>query len=435
MRFLFTTFEGGGHVPPPLAVASALTARGHEVLFVSDEANRAAAEASGLTFESWATAPNRLVLGDGDDPLRDWRPRLPWTVVKAVCEGVIGRPARAYAADAAALITRFAPDVVVSNELLFGVMIAAEATNTPLALLTSNVWCFPTRADQPPFGPGFPPARTAFEARREMAARQMIARWYDVALTDLNPAREAFELKPLEHALDQLTAADRILLGVSRAFDYDAAEPPRPFVYVGPLGRRPAWAQTSSDEAGLIDPSRPNVLVSFSTTHQGQSATVKRVVRALAGLDVHAILTLGPALKSVALPRAANVTVVEKADHDVLAPLCDLMICHGGHGTVLRPLLHGKPVLVIPTGRDQPDNAARIAFAGAGIRLPRWSGVRRIRNAVARILSDSAYASAARDLAPRLARDNVGPERAVEVLEALATSAAGSPGGSLREAG
>ncbi|MET0338945.1 MAG: glycosyltransferase, partial [Caulobacter sp.] len=233
MRFLFTTFEGGGHVPPPLAVASALMARGHEILFVSDEANRAGARGLGLPFEPWRSAPNRQTLGDGDDPLRDWKPRLPPSVVKAVCQAVIGGPASAYAADTVEFIARFKPDVVVSNELLFGVMMAAEATHVPLALLTSNVWCFPTRTDQPPFGPGFAPAKTAFEARREVAARQMIAHWYDAALDDLNRARAGLGLAPLHRALDQLAAARRVLLGVSQAFDYDAADPADPFVYVG----------------------------------------------------------------------------------------------------------------------------------------------------------------------------------------------------------
>ena len=34
MRFLFTTFEGGGHVAPAITFAARLQARGHEVLFL-----------------------------------------------------------------------------------------------------------------------------------------------------------------------------------------------------------------------------------------------------------------------------------------------------------------------------------------------------------------------------------------------------------------
>lgn len=425
MRFLFTTFEGGGHVPPPLAVASALQVQGHEVLFISDAANRRAAEALGLRFDTWRNAPNRQSLGGADDPLRDWKPKLPHAVVRAVCEGVICGPAAAYAADASGFIDAFRPDVVVSNELLFGVMMAAEARGARLALLTSNVWCFPTRRDQPPFGPGFPPARSRFERQREAAARRMIAGWYDAGLGDLNQARAGLGLPPLAHVLDQLSAAHLVLLGVSQAFDYGGAAPAG-FVYVGPLGQRPGWARADGDETRLLDPGRPNVLVSFSTTHQNQAAVLRRTARALAGLDVHAIVTLGPALKAARLPKAANLTVVEHADHDVLVPLCDAMICHGGHGTVLRPLAHGRPVVVIPSGRDQPENAQRIVWAGAGRRLPRWANVSSIRRAIREVLEDRRYAHAAQRLAANLAVDSVGPAGAVAALEAMALSKGGS---------
>jgi hypothetical protein len=40
---------------------------------------------------------------------------------------------------------RFAPDIVVSNELLFGVM-ARRSAAAKLALFTTNVWSFPTRS-------------------------------------------------------------------------------------------------------------------------------------------------------------------------------------------------------------------------------------------------------------------------------------------------
>lgn len=118
-------------------------------------------------------------MGQAADPLRDWKPRLPSAVVKAVCSGVITGPAARDAADTKAAIDASKPDVVVSNELLFGAMMAAEAAQVPLALLTANVWCLPTRQDVPPLDPGFGPARSAFGMRRETVARSMIARWYD----------------------------------------------------------------------------------------------------------------------------------------------------------------------------------------------------------------------------------------------------------------
>ena len=429
MRFLFTTFEGGGHVPPALRVAAALAARGHAVLFVSDEANRPGAERAGLAFEPWLNAPNRQALGEQDDPLRDWKPRLPPAIVREVCAGVITGPAEGYALDTRCRIEAFRPDVIVSNELLFGTVVAAEAVGVPIALLTANVWCYPTRSDAPPFGPGFAPAASAFARRRERAARTMIARWYDAGLKDLNRARGRFGLALLDHTLAQLDACDLILLGVSAAFDYGATSPPAPFAYVGPLGQTPDWARDTASEADPISRDRPRVLVSFSTTHQDQAAALKRTVRALGDLDVDAIVTLGPAFTGHCLAAPVNVRIVERADHDAIVPGCDLVVCHGGHGTVMRPLMHGKPVICIPTGRDQPENAQRIVAAGAGVRLPRGAGTGRIRRAIARVLTDDAYAAGARRLAVALKRDDVGTRKAVEALEAFALSAGGASGG------
>jgi UDP:flavonoid glycosyltransferase YjiC (YdhE family) len=420
VRFLFTTFEGGGHVPPALLVARRLKARGHDVLFVSDEANRGQAAAAGLSFETWATAPNRTALGAADDPLEDWRARWPPGVVRSVCEAVITGPAAAYAADTLALVARFRPDAVVSNELLFGVMAATERDGVPLALLTSNVWCYPTREDVPPFGPGFPPPRNAFEAGRDRTSRRMIGRWYDQGLAALNAARTGIGLAPLGATLEQLMAAELVLLGASAAFDYGVAEPPRPFAYAGPLAEAPDWARTPADTDELIDPALPNVLVSFSTAYQGQEKAVARTIRALSRLPVRGVVTLGPALSAERLPQSANVKVVAQADHDALVPRCRLVICHGGHGTVIRPLTHGVPVVVIPTGRDQPENAARIAWAGAGVRLPRSASAGAIRRAAARVLADRAYATRARDLGEQIRQETDGGERAAERLERLA---------------
>ncbi|HEY8615939.1 glycosyltransferase [Phenylobacterium sp.] len=420
MRFLFTTFEGGGHVPPALLVARQLQSHGHEVLFVSDEANRAQAVSARLRFEPWATAPNRTALGGADDPLDDWRARWPPAVVRSVCQAVITGPAARYASDTLDLVARFEPDAIVSNELLFGVMAAAEKVGVPLALLTANVWCFPTREDVPPFGPGFPPARNGFEAGRDRTSRRMIGRWYDAGLKDLNAARRGLGLPLLGATLEQLMAAELVLLGASGAFDYGATPPPRPFAYAGPLGQAPDWAKASGDAGGLIDPSLPNVLVSFSTTYQGQEPAVANAIRALDGLPVNGIVTLGPALDPAKLPTAANVRVVERADHDALIPHCRLMICHAGHGTVMRPLMHGVPVICIPTGRDQPENAQRIAWAGAGLRLPRRASVASIRRAVSRVLSDRGFAAKATVLGQAIAEEADGGVRAAERLEALA---------------
>jgi UDP:flavonoid glycosyltransferase YjiC (YdhE family) len=207
-------------------------------------------------------------------------------------------------------------------------------------------------------------------------------------------------------------------MATASAFDYGASATP-PFVYAGPLLDVPRWA-SGSGGLELLEAGRANVLVSFSTAYQDQGRTVSRCIQALEALPVKGVVTLGPALAGLKTPHADNVVVVERADHDRLVPGCALVICHGGHGTLIRPLAHGVPALVIPTGRDQPDNAARLQALGAGLRLPRTAGVLRIRGAVTRILEDEGFRRRAGALGARISAETDGGLRAAKALEALA---------------
>jgi MGT family glycosyltransferase len=415
MRFLFTTFEGGGHVPPALLVARRLRERGHEVLVLSDTANRSQAEASGLAFRNWRRAPNRQAAGRDDDPLDEWRVRWPPSVVRRLCDGVISGPSLAYARDVLEAIEAFGPDVVVSNELLFGAMAAAEAARVPLALLTANVWCFPTRDDIPPFGPGFRPSTAAWARRRDDYVRRASADWYQAGLSALNAARTALGLPVLPRTLDQLQAAELVLLGVASAFDYGASAPTG-FAYAGPLAEAPAWSQAGDAEALLSD-ERANILVSMSTTAQGHERLLRRCVEAAVALPANVIVTLGPALGHVRLPKAENLKVVPAAPHDLLVPRCRLVVTHAGHGTVVRPLGHGVPVVCLPTGRDQPENAARVAHAGAGLRVSPGASIGGIRRAIAEVLAEPRFTVAAQRMGERIRREADGGRGAAELLE------------------
>lgn len=412
MKILFTTFEGGGHVPPAILTARLLQTRGHEILFVSDEANRHAAEAAGLRFQSWRTAPNRKVAGRADDPLKDWRRIWPPAVVRAVCAAVIAGPAQAYAEDTIALLKAFAPDLVVSNELLFGVLAACEAQGQIVALLTANVWSFPDRPDLPPFGPGWSPARSGFERHREAKGREWIGRWYEAGLPALNRARHALGLPPLERLLDQLATARLVVLGASAAFDFPHHRSDR-YVYAGPL----LEIEPVTQPHPLVVGGRRNILISFSTTYQGQAREMSRCMRALADLDANVIVTTGPAIDPRDLPASPNARVAPFVPHDAIVPYCDLVVCHGGHGTLLRPLINGVPVLCMPMGRDHPENVRRVVDRGAGLAINRRAPIRQIRAKAKEILTDPGYRGAARDLGRRIMADS--PSERLQALAAL----------------
>jgi MGT family glycosyltransferase len=403
-RFLFATWEGGGHVQPMLLAAKGLLDAGHEVLAISDACNAADAAALGAPFQAWRTAPSRFDRDPQTDPLKDWLATSPFDVIRRLVEGVICGPAAAYAADAVEAIERFAPDVVVSQELLFGVMAAAEAKRAPLALFAANVWSLPTIDGAPPFGaganpPGDDPEMLAFFHRVASTTRGA----FQFGLEGYNGTRQTLGLPPLGDLFDQLGAAGRILLATSRAFDFDQS-PPEPYRYVGPYLADPAWSGDWQAPWAAGD-SRPLVLVSFSSMYQAQEDVLRRVIEALGSLDVRGLVTLGPVLSPADFPSAGNVWVTPSAPHSRIFPEAAAMVTHAGHASVLRPLIAGVPLVCLPLGRDQLDNTQRVAGRGAGIRLHPDDPAPDIAAAVRRALTEPSFREAARALGARIAVD------------------------------
>ncbi len=122
----------------------------------------------------------------------------------------------------------------------------------------------------------------------------------------------------------------------------------------------------------------------------------------------------------------ANTRLVEWISYSQTMPRCALVICNAGHGTMVRALACGVPVLAVPHAGDMAENAARVDWAGAGVRLPwRLLGPRTLRLAVRHALANAALAERARELAAWAAAHD-GAERAAELVEGLALSRRGA---------
>jgi UDP:flavonoid glycosyltransferase YjiC (YdhE family) len=115
-----------------------------------------------------------------------------------------------------------------------------------------------------------------------------------------------------------------------------------------------------------------------------------------------------------------NARLVDWLSYARTMPLCDAVVTHAGHGTLVRALSCGVPVVACPVAGDMNENAARVSWAGAGVALPRrFITPRGMRLALRRLLDSPGYsrrAAALRDWA--LAHD-AGDAAAAEV-EALA---------------
>jgi UDP:flavonoid glycosyltransferase YjiC (YdhE family) len=100
-------------------------------------------------------------------------------------------------------------------------------------------------------------------------------------------------------------------------------------------------------------------------------------------------------------------------------PHAAVTVCHGGLGTVLASLAAGVPVVCLPLGREQPDNAAAVERARAGRAVDPGAGPDAVRDAVAAVRADPAYRRAAAALAATMAPPGAPTAAEDEVLSLL----------------
>lgn len=399
--FVLATFEGGGSVTPMLAVARQLVARGHRVRVMSDPCNRPESEATGARFVPWTTAPSKAGRGREFDHFHDWAGATPFDSVKITFDALLTGPALPFARDVMEELAREPADLVVACDMLFGVHLGCEATGQNAVLLGVNINLLPP-AGVPPMGPGLMPAETPEAQAEQEALRAAIRTSLDGSgLPALNAARAALGLTPLSTLADQYAAARALLLATARAFDFAPDPQPEGLHYVGPILAEPHWAEPWTPPFPTDD-TRPLVLTAFSTTFQNHAGVVQNVIDALAQLPVRGLVTLGGGLLPADITGASNVVIVESAPHGAVMADAAAVITHGGHGTVMKALAAGLPQLIIPHGRDQNDNAARIVARGAGLSLAPSAAVEDIRAALSRLVGEPSFSTAAEALGARV---------------------------------
>jgi len=293
------------------------------------------------------------------------------------------------ALDVRDVVAELRPELMIVDCMLPAGLAAGESTGTPTVSLVHF-----------PYG---------------LARRQMLrgAGSWTTDRAQLNSTRISLGLEPATDDLAAWESAELLLVTVPTWFDL-ATDYPAKVVHAGPLGVTRAPQERSTPEG------RPLVLVSCSTTvMEGQEALIQRVCDALDGQAVDAILTLGPAVSAEAIRTPRNIEASPYADHDQLPPRCAAVVTHGGLGTTLRALAHGKPLLLLPLGRDQQFNAGRVVELGAGICLPIEASPGEIASALVELLAQPQYSDAATDAATAIAADEP-DERATEELLSLA---------------
>ncbi|TYB60587.1 DUF1205 domain-containing protein [Nonomuraea sp. PA05] len=169
---------------------------------------------------------------------------------------------------------------------------------------------------------------------------------------------------------------------------------------------------------------RPVVCVTWGTTmtRLGQEFFLAgQVARSLTALDAEIVLAVTPQQRDTLGPLPEDVRVTVSAPLRLLLPGVDVLVHHGGAGSMLTGLVNGLPQLAMPQLPDHIGHARRLAATGAGLSLDPAEGFAeaRVRDAVERLLGSPEYGRAARRLSAEMAAHPT-PSAVVSELEHLA---------------
>ena len=316
------------------------------------------------------------------------------------------------------LLRELDPDVVVADVLTIAPALAAELEQRPLATLIPHVLQvaepgFPTysigaRLPRTPLGRGFWRAL-------DPVVRLGLARGRD----ELDRARERVGLPPAARLHGGLSR-ELVLVATFPQLEYPRRAPDPATRWTGPL----LWEQPF-DEVELPAGDDPLVLIAPSTSQDPDQHMLLAALEGLAEEPVRVLATTNrrPPTREPRVP--ANAKLVDWVSYAKTMPHCDAVVCHGGHGTVARALACGVPVVCCPAAGDMAENAARAAWAGAGVSLPkRLASPRGVRLAVRRVLGDGSFSNRAAELAAWAERHR-GTVIAAAALEELAARSSG----------
>ncbi len=116
---------------------------------------------------------------------------------------------------------------------------------------------------------------------------------------------------------------------------------------------------------------------------------------------------------------APDVFVTRYAPYSQVFARCAVIVHQGGAGTTGMAMRMGKPMLIVPYGWDQPDQAARIVRAGAGLTISRKHySAERAAKALKRLLEEESFTRRAGEMQQAMQAED-GRASACDAIEAV----------------
>jgi UDP:flavonoid glycosyltransferase YjiC (YdhE family) len=391
-RYLIVTWDGAGNLVPTLGIARTLVERGHDVRMLGHDTIVERCGDVGTRFIPLSQGP----LWDAMEDPNDFEAEIKLLIEELSFSSVIAR-------DVAVELEREPADAVLVDCMLFTAIDVALASGTPTATL----------------------CHTAYTIFRGGPLVDMFAPGVAIA----NAHRAELGLPAVERLGDIHDACAYAIVALPKEFEPDVPDAAN-VLRTGPVLDAPPLSH-EIDGVDLGDGSKPLVLVSLSTSEQGQADLLQRCVDAVGQLPVRAIVTTGPSIDPESVNAAANTQVVRYVPHAEILPSAALVITHAGAGTAMAALGRGVPLLCTPMGRDQFFNAEQVQALGAGRMLMPDSSSDAIAQAATDILGDDRFTAGAKQMAVAIGGYG-GATEAAAALESLAASVVATPSASPR---
>lgn len=206
--------------------------------------------------------------------------------------------------------------------------------------------------------------------------------------------------EPIRNLFDMLKADITIINDFEVFYKDDIL--PKSFKVVGPL-YAPASNNAEIDKniLKMFDPKNRRLKVFCTLGSSGKKQYLFEAIKALTtgvGKEWSAVVLAPPAVCPIdeAIACAGNSSNVYITDAFVPAPLvnslADIVISHGGQGTIQTAIASGTPIVGFAMQPEQQINLDNVVMRSAGIRIPihKWN-LYNIQSAVNRIIAESSY--------------------------------------------
>jgi MGT family glycosyltransferase len=225
--------------------------------------------------------------------------------------------------------------------------------------------------------------------------------------------RKQYGLPPLGHMWEAIEGDITLLADLPEFMPIVRNAPPS-FRYTGPLLWEanidlPRWFSR-------LQPGRPTIYFTMGST--GDTKFFQEAVRVFGNTDFQVLITTG-GLAEIANP-PPNVFIAKYAPGEALMAVSDVVVSHGGNGTIYQALSCGVPIIGFPAIFDQEVNMRRVRALGAGIQMSsrNYNGDS-LRSAVLTVLNQPRYRDRCRQLAARISTMDGRRRAALHIQEFL----------------